>query len=251
MAKGNLEELERQIPSMKPPSQMLVECENCDKPVIATVRGYSIDFGDWQNGTPGRRWTFLECDRDHPILVLQVDPSDDPEAWHWDDPIRIYPPRDRELSSLIPEQLRQVHEEARACFRAKAYTAAAVMAGRTLEGACAIHGVKERNLQQSLSKMKEGGYIDGRLWEWAQTLRNVRNSAAHFDSNAITKQDAEDSIAFSEALLDYLYVLTARFEALKDRRARRMSATDNLQSPKTRQMTREPVSEDPLAAPSS
>jgi hypothetical protein len=100
--------------------------------------------------------------------------------------------------------------------------------------------------------MKEEGHIDGRLWEWAQTQRNVRNSAAHFDSNAITKQDAEDSIAFSEALLDYLYVLTARFEALKDRRVKRTSETENLQSPKTRQIAKElRDSEDPLAAPSS
>jgi hypothetical protein len=251
VAKKSLEELENEVPSMKPPSQMLVECDNCEKPVIATARGYSIDFGDWENGIPGRRWTLLECDKSHPILVLQVDPTDDPRVWHWDDPIRIYPPRDRELSSLIPEQLRQVHEEARACFHAKAYTAAAVMSGRTLEGACAAHGIKERNLQQSLSKMKEAGYIDGRLWEWAQTLRNVRNSAAHFDSNIITKQDAEDSVAFSEALLDYLYVLTARFEALKDRRAKRTSETESLQSPKTGQTTKEPSdSEDLPAAPS-
>ena len=251
MAVENLEGLAKRVPSTKPPSQMLIECEKCDKPVIGIVRGYCIDVGDWENGLPGNRWTLLECDKSHPLLVLQVDPSDDPQVWHWDDPIRVYPPRDRELSSLIPEQLRQVHEEARACFRAKAYTAAAVMSGRTLEGACATHGIKERNLQQSLSKMKEEGHIDGRLWEWAQTLRNVRNSAAHFDSNTITKQDAEDSIAFSEALLDYLYVLTARFEALKDRRAKRASMAENLQSPKTRQITKEPgESEDPLATPS-
>ena len=236
----SFEELENNVPSMKPPPQMLVECENCDKPVIGITRGYTIEFGDFMNSIPGHRWILLECDQNHPILVRQTDPSDDPAEWHWDDTIRIYPPRDRALSSLIPEQLRRVHEEARACFRAKAYTAAAVMSGRTLEGACATHGVKERTLSQSLSKMKEEGYIDGRLWEWAQTLKNVRNAAAHYDSDPISKQDAEDSIAFSEALLDYLYVLTARFEALKNRRTKRTPATDDSKSPKTRPTTKEP-----------
>jgi hypothetical protein len=157
-------------------------------------------------------------------MVLQLDWNDDYFAWQWDDPTRIYPPQDRELSTLIPGQLRQVHEEARACFRAKAYTAAAVMSGRTLEAACALNGITERTLQRSLVKMKEQGHIDGRLWEWAETLRAVRNAAAHYDSNVITKQDAEDSIAFSEALLDYLYVLTARFEALKTRRVKRSAS---------------------------
>ena len=139
-------------------------------------------------------------------------------AWHFDDASRIYPPQDRPLSTLIPEQLRNVHEEARACFRAKAYTAAVVMSGRTLEGAGVLNNIRERTLQLSLAKMKSEGLLDGRLWEWAETLRSVRNSAAHYGSNTISKQDAADSIAFSEALLDYLYVLTARFEALKKRR---------------------------------
>ena len=69
--------------------------------------------------------------------------------------------------------------------------------------------------------MKEEGLIDGRLWEWAETLRAVRNSAAHFTKEPISKQDAEDAVAFTEALLDYLYVLTTRFNALKERRAKK------------------------------
>jgi hypothetical protein len=203
----------------QPPSQMLVECGICEKPVIGTVRGYVLGTGDPPDGIP--RWTLLACDERHPILVVQWDWSDDPTVWHWDAPIRKYPPQDRELSTLIPKQLRQAHEEARACFRAKAYTAAAVMSGRTLEAACAQSGIRERNLQQALAKMRENGLIDGRLWEWAETLRAVRNAGAHYDSSVITKQDAEDSIAFGEALLDYLYVLSARFEALKERRAKK------------------------------
>jgi Domain of unknown function (DUF4145) len=137
------------------------------------------------------------------------------------------PPRDRPLSLQIPEPLRRVHDEARACFRVKAYTAAAVMCGRTLEGSCALHGVKERTLQASLVKMKEQALIDGRLWEWAETLRGVRNAAAHFGGDAIAKQDAEDLIAYNEALLDYLYVLSARFTALIARRAKGKTDKDS------------------------
>ena len=137
-----------------------------------------------------------------------------------DTPYRIYPPQDRRLSNEVPESLREAHDEARKCFHAKGYTAAVAMCGRTLEGAFELQGVKERTLQRSLDKMKADGLIDGRLADWADQLRGVRNSAAHFNSDPITRQDAEDSIAFSEALLDYLYVLTARFNAMKARRAK-------------------------------
>lgn len=203
-----------------PPDQMLIECASCDKPVIATPRGFVIDLSraeDTEIG-PYFRYTLVECEKSHAILAVQQDTNENIESYNWDDPQRVYPERYRTLSVLIPEQLRQIHEEARSCLGAKAYTAAAVMSGRTLEAAGALNGVTESSLHQSLQKMKQMGLIDGRLWEWADTLRTVRNSAAHFDGNIISRQDSEDALAFSEALLDYLYVLSARFNALQERR---------------------------------
>ena len=210
-------------PSIKhSPKPMLVDCPECEQPVIGEPRGH-LFYYEPEEGPP-ERWTLLACqEKKHPILVIQNEYSG--ATFDEDRPWRMYPPQDRHLSSEIPEALRKVHEEARACLRAKAYTAATVMAGRTLEGAAQLHGVKGNNLQQSLSKMRDEGHIDGRLWEWAQTLRHVRNIAAHFNDDAITKQDAEDALAFSEALLDYLYVLTARFNAMKERRSKGPSAS--------------------------
>ena len=92
------------------------------------------------------------------------------------------------------------------------------MCGRLLEATCSLNNVTGRTLHQSLAKMKEIGLIDGRLWEWADTLRTIRNAAAHYDgATVIGKQDAADALAFNEALLDYLYVLNARFNELKAR----------------------------------
>ena len=173
------------------------------------------------------RWTLYACEKQHPILTVKDElggefVGGDYESIDFDDdPYRVYPPQGRVLSNEIPTQLRQIYEEARACMRAKAYTAAAVMSGRALEGVCDLHGVKGTTLQNRLAKMKEEGLIDGRLWEWAETLRSVRNSAAHFTKDSISKQDAQDAVAFTEALLDYLYVcFTARFNALKERRTK-------------------------------
>jgi Domain of unknown function (DUF4145) len=202
-----------------------LECPMCGKAVIAEPRGFTVTGINIEDEEYLERWTLYACEKEHPILTSEdglgasLDGEGNGNVDFDDDPYRVYPPQERPLSAEIPTQLQQIHEEARACIRAKAYTAAAVMSGRTLEGVCEMHGVRGGTLQNRLVKMKEQGLIDGRLWEWAEMLRAVRNSAAHFSANSISKQDAEDAVAFTEALLDYLYVLTARFNALKKRLA--------------------------------
>jgi hypothetical protein len=194
---------------------MALVCPRCEGPVMAAPHGYTMSYDP--NEGPPERWTLLKCPRDHTLLVLQNEFSG--LTFDDDDPFRVYPPQDRQLSAEVSESLRSAHEEARKCLRVKAYVATVAMSGRTLEGACELHGVKENNLQKSLSKMKDRGLIDGRLWEWAETLRGVRNTASHFNDEEVTRQDADDALAFSEALLDYLYVLTVRYNALKARRS--------------------------------
>ena len=217
------------IPELQPKA---VECPNCDKAVIAEPKGFVVSGMDVDEEQSLVRWTLYACEKQHPILMREEELGSEYGGGGYisidfdDDPYRVYPPRDRVLSNEIPVQLRQIHEEARACIRAKAYTAAAVMSGRALEGVCDLHGVKGHSLQSRLANMKTEGLIDGRLWEWAETLRAVRNSAAHFTIDPISKQDAEDAVAFTEALLDYLYVLTTRFNALKERRTKQSEERD-------------------------
>jgi Domain of unknown function (DUF4145) len=135
-----------------------------------------------------------------------------------DRPYRLYPPQRRIISPAVPSALRDEHDQALRCFEAKAYTAAVVMVGRTLEGVCAERGVRERTLQRSLEVMNQRDLIDARLLEWAQALRVLRNEGAHYTGTQVNRADAEDALAFAQAMLDYVYVLTARFEDFKARR---------------------------------
>ena len=95
------------------------------------------------------------------------------------------------------------------------------MVRRTIEGVCAENGIKERTLVKSLERMKESQLIDKRLLEWAQELRVLGNEGAHFTGNRVSRIDAEDALALAEAILDYLYVFNAQFNAFKERRAER------------------------------
>jgi len=121
------------------------------------------------------------------------------------------------MSKTIPETLRREVGEAQACFRGAAYTATVVMVRRTLEGICAEHGLKSYPLFKSLGQMKEQGLIDGRLLEWAEALRSLGNEGAHFTGNAVSREDAQDSLTFAEAILNYLYVFSEQFAEFKKR----------------------------------
>lgn len=127
-------------------------------------------------------------------------------------------PEPRRLNSDIPLRLRQGYDEAKTCFSAKAFTATVVMVRRTLEGTCKLNGVKGKTLHAGLRELKENGLINETLSEWANALRVVGNQGAHFSEQNVSRDDAEDSLAFLEAFLEHIYVLQKRFQEFMDRR---------------------------------
>jgi hypothetical protein len=56
--------------------------------------------------------------------------------------------------------------------------------------------------------------IDARLLEWADSLRVLGNAGAHF-TGQVTEQDVSDALDLIEAMLDYVYVFSAKFEQSK------------------------------------
>lgn len=125
----------------------------------------------------------------------------------------------RSVNSNIPRPIARELREARACFRAKLYTATAVMVRRTLEGMCVDQGTQKKALFQALRELKDADKIEGRLFEWAQALRALGNQGAHFSKEAVSREDAGDALALAEALLDYIYVFTTKYDEFQKRRS--------------------------------
>jgi hypothetical protein len=146
-----------------------------------------------------------------PFLVREFDYLNEP-------PEVIYPSAPQ-ASPSIPKPIREAIGEAQACFRAKAYTATAIMCRKTLEGLCAVHNVKAKGLLSALRELKEKGVIEQRLFEWADALRISGNEAAHDVNVSVAADDARDLLEFSSALLEYVFTFRDRFEAFKSRRA--------------------------------
>lgn len=95
------------------------------------------------------------------------------------------------------------------------------MCRRTLELVCRHHEPSMKNVSDGLKKLHDDKVIDNRLFEWAQALRADGNLAAHEIEAGIGHDDAQDLTQFSEAILDYVFVLHEQFEAYRARRAKK------------------------------
>jgi Domain of unknown function (DUF4145) len=193
-------------------------CPHCKRPAVAVIQGRAQWSGQDDEGeivAPPSEWNLLQCNLCKvPSLELREDFSG--EGFEHGAVSYEYP-APRRLSYSVPTGLRRSWEEAQRCFEANAYTAAVVMVRRTLEGTCAELGMKNQTLAKSLIRLRADGVIDGTLAEWADALRVVGNIGAHYTETDVTRQDAEDALAFAEAFLDHVYVLRQRFEKFKER----------------------------------
>lgn len=201
---------------------MVVDCVDCGKPVDGQVIG-SYEYHDAAEGSPCRI-TLLQCPRcKHAILVREE------ERWYdcWSNPETVYPCEDDTVNPDLPKNIRAIFTEAKSCYRARAFTASAIMCRKTLEGICCEHKIKERNLASSLKTMREKDLIEGRLYEWANALRIVGNEAVHEVTSDVYGEDARDLIQFTEALLEYVFTFHDRFKRFQERRKQREKTSHN------------------------
>ena len=92
---------------------------------------------------------------------------------------QLFPQLDQPLPRYVPQSIRDSHDEAVRCRRARCYTAAALMSRRGVEAICAEHGQRKGMLGKKLGALKEAGVIDNRLFEWSSVVQNLGNSGAH------------------------------------------------------------------------
>ena len=191
---------------------MIVECHVCE----AKVDGKVIATHSAQDPEdPGEfRVALLECPQCKMTLLggLYVGLDDQPS--------RMWPFPEKYLSRDIPDIVRGSLEEARVCFKAGAYSACAVMAGRALEGLCRHFGTAKTYIGPGIKELRDRGVIDSRLFTWAQELQKARNLSAHASDEKVSKEDARDLLDFLEAIAEYVFVMTRKFETYIARRAK-------------------------------
>lgn len=191
---------------------MILDCRNCGA-LVEAIHEHSYWDSDSED-EPAAKYGLFRCPKcARPFLVLEVD-----SGYTVNDV--LYPQLER-VNAGLPKPIQSAFLEAQSCYRAKAFTAAAIMCRKTLEGICVAHEAKERGLVAQLRELKEKGIIEQRLYEWADALRISGNEAAHDVSVTVPAEDARDIVEFTNALLEYVFTFRDRFEAFKDRRAKR------------------------------
>jgi hypothetical protein len=198
---------------------MIIECPYCESKVDGEVKGEHKSYNP-EEGAPFKA-VLLRCPVCNNALLGGADYVQvGPETSDWSDLSRLWPERETYIDWEIPGIARNSLVEARICYKAKAYSACAVMSGRTLEGVCQHHSTKSKNLANGLKELKDKGIIDDRLYQWGEELRKHRNIGAHATEDKILKEDAKDLLDFAQAICDYVFVLNAKFNRFKERQGK-------------------------------
>jgi hypothetical protein len=92
------------------------------------------------------------------------------------------------------------------------------MCGRSLEGICRHYQTKSQYLGGGLKELREWGLIDGRLFQWAEELQKSRNIGAHATGEKGFTAGCPRFLDFTNAICEYIFVLTAKFKAFMKRR---------------------------------
>ena len=202
---------------------MILDCPWCEANVSATPVG-AVTYFDI-DAIEKYRYTLTKCDKcEFPLLAVQDLDEDHDGQESASEPLRVFPPRNEELSLEVPHGIRQTYNEAWACFRARAYTAAAIMCRKALEIMSVELGAptgRNVSLAKQLEHLLKSESIDKTLYDWAHEFKEFGNEAAHDHEVIVNKQDVEELLKLTQALLENAFTYRMRFKEFKERRVRR------------------------------
>jgi hypothetical protein len=110
----------------------------------------------------------------------------------------------------VPPAVGALYDEARNCMRVDAYTAAALAARKLLMNVAVSQNAEpDKSFQYYVKYLEDNRHIPSNARVWVDHIRNKGNEATH-EIPAITRQDAEDLISFSEMILRLVFDYPAR-----------------------------------------
>jgi hypothetical protein len=168
----------------------------------------------------------VKCHR--PGLVGDVETGPSP----WDrEPIPQVYPAARTVDAVLPPKVDESFREAMQCEVAGAHLATAVMVRRTLEAIGREFAPEARPLFRALHAMKDKGLISDELAQWGDALRFIGNIGAHPTDDVVAPLDAREALDFLVAIVETIYVLRPKFQAMKARREKQKAAAEPVDDP--------------------
>jgi len=198
---------------------MIIECSYCESKVDGKILGENESCGI-DDPFPFKA-SLLECPVcKNAILAGQELYQIGPDKSEWSEAQRLWPEPEKYLNWILPDLVRSSLEEAQKCYKIKAYSACAVMCGKALESICSEYKTKNKVLAGGLRELLDKQIIDKKIYEWGEALRKHRNIGAHVTGEKISKEDAKDLLDFANAICDYVFILTNKFEKFMKRKGK-------------------------------
>jgi len=200
---------------------MIIECSKCNSNVDGKIIGeHELGIVD---GVP-YKIAMLVCPVCKNVLLgesemIQVGYDD----WDWSGAGRLWPDPNQHIDPCIPANVRRALEDANKCFKAKVYSACAVMCGKAIEAVC-VERTGARTLYDGLKKLKSQKEIDDRLYNWGEALRKERNIGAHANDEITSRADAQDILDFSIAICEYIFVLSEKYDEYIERKNKKAAS---------------------------
>lgn len=193
---------------------VVIDCPDCALRVSASVKGFV------KNTDTDHTVVLVRCPScEGPLVGFTHLYQDDRGDWAYDNAERLWPaPSAVELSTSIPERIRQDIKDAQKCIAHGIWSAAVVLCGRAVER-FAAEKAPGKTLAVGLVELKVQGVIDEKLLQWANALRKERNLGAHAAEEEVTKENATDVLAFTIAIFEYVYTLSEKYAEFVARKA--------------------------------
>lgn len=151
----------------------------------------------------------------HPGLLRLTEIG--PNEWASD---QLFPKSVATPDFALPDRVKESYFEALMCHDAKAHLATAVMIRRTLEAIAKEFDPSAKNLFSGLKAMMTNGLISNELYQWGDELRFIGNIGAHPTDDVVSEADTQDALEFLNAIVETIYHLRPRFQAMRARRER-------------------------------
>jgi hypothetical protein len=178
------------------------------------------------NAHQARLWATYQCTSCAEVILTRchITPRVNGQWVHNLKIENIYP-RTKSAHEDIPEPARTFLQQAYDTLHAP--DAAAVMAGSAVDGMLKYHKLTEGSLYARIDQALESNLLTKGMADWAHSVRLGSNRPRHADSENphVSPEQARQSVAFAEALGEFLFVLTARVErALEKTKPKPISA---------------------------
>jgi hypothetical protein len=206
----------------KTEESLIAECQNCEAKVEAKIL-YLHAYPESISEDPYRIALVVCRACESPFLVGQCYEvyGEEESDQFWETALRLWPQSDMVIDTDFPELVGRSLHEAKACFKASAFDACAVMCGRVLEAICKEYKTNGKRLVSRLKELLEREIIDKKMFRWGDALRKNRNIGAHASDEKIKREDAKDLLEFAIAICEYVFVLNKKYEEFQVRERKR------------------------------